>query len=51
MKYRFGAGVKPYNVFGASAGREVQNNLSSPKSGGFFEPIERSIGFVLGSAK
>ena len=50
-KYRFRAGVKLYNVFGASAGRDVQNNLSSPEYGRFFDPIERSIGFVLGSAR
>jgi hypothetical protein len=50
-KYRFRAGVKLYNVFGASAGRDVQNNLSSPEFGRFFDPIERSIGFVLGSAR
>ena len=32
-KYRFRAGVKMYNVFGASADRDVQNNLSSPYYG------------------
>jgi hypothetical protein len=29
----------------------VQNNLGSPEFGQFFNPLERSIGFVLGSAK
>lgn len=50
-KYRFRAGIKLYNVFGASADRDVQNNLASPDYGQFFNPIERSIGFVFGSAK
>jgi TonB dependent receptor-like, beta-barrel/Carboxypeptidase regulatory-like domain len=50
-KYRFRAGLKMYNVFGASAERDVQNNVSSPDYGTFYNPIERSIGFVLGSAK
>jgi carboxypeptidase family protein len=50
-KYRFSAGVKMYNVFGASAQRDVQNNTGSAGFGQFFNPLERSIGFVLGSAK
>ena len=50
-KYRFRAGLKMYNVFGASAERDVQNNISSPDYGTFYNPIERSIGFVLGSVK
>lgn len=50
-KYRFRAGLKLYNVFGVSAARDVQNNLTSPDYGTFFNPIERSIGFVVSSAK
>jgi hypothetical protein len=50
-KYRFRGGIKLYNALGASAMRDVQNNLSSPQYGRFFDPIERSIGFVLGSAR
>ncbi len=50
-KYRFRAGLKMYNVFGASADRDVQNNLTSPDYGTSFNPIERSIGFVLGAAR
>jgi hypothetical protein len=50
-KYRFRAGIKMYNVFGATAHRDVQNNTGSAAFGQFFNPIERSIGFVLGSAK
>jgi hypothetical protein len=49
-KYRFRAGIKLYNVFGRSAARDVQNNLASPDYGRTFNPIERSIGFVFGSA-
>ena len=50
-KYRFRAGIKIYNAFGSSADRDVQNNLTSPNFGQFYNPIERSIGFVFGSAK
>jgi hypothetical protein len=50
-KYKFRAGLKIYNAFGVSAARDVQNNLASPRYGQFFNPIERSIGFVVGSAK
>ena len=32
-KYRFRAGLKLYNVFGASADRDVQNNVTSPDFG------------------
>jgi len=50
-KYRFRAGVKMYNVFGSAADRDVQNNVTSPAYGSFYNPIERSIGFVVGAAK
>jgi hypothetical protein len=50
-KYRFRGGVKVYNLLGASAQRDVQSNVTSPAFGQFFNPLERSIGFVLGSAK
>jgi hypothetical protein len=50
-KYRFRAGLRIYNVFGSSAERDVQNNLTSPNYGQFYNPLERSIGFVIGSAK
>jgi hypothetical protein len=49
-KYRFRGGIRVYNLFGAAAGRDVQNNSTSPRFGQFFNPIERSIGFVLSSA-
>jgi hypothetical protein len=50
-KYRFRGGIKVNNIFGASAERDVQSNIGSPNFGQFLNPIERSIGFVLGSAK
>ena len=50
-KYRFRGGIKVYNLFGASAERDVQSNIASPNYGQFFNPLERSIGFVLGSAR
>ncbi len=49
-KYRVRAGIRVYNIFGASAERDVQSNTASPGYGQFFNPLERSIGFVLGSA-
>jgi hypothetical protein len=50
-KYTFRAGVRMYNAFGASADRDVQNNVASPDFGRFYNPIERSIGIVLGAAR
>jgi hypothetical protein len=50
-KYKFRAGLKIYNAFGVSAARDVQNNITSPDYGGFFNPIERSIGIAFGSAR
>jgi len=50
-KYRFRGGIKIYNAFGAAAERDVQSNITSPNFGQFFNPLERSIGFLIGSAK
>lgn len=50
-KHRFRAGLKLYNVFGSSAGRDVQSNVTAPDYGTSYNPIERSIGFVVGSAR
>jgi hypothetical protein len=50
-KRRFRAGVKLYNVFGAWAERDVHNNITAPDYGSFFNPIERSIGFVIDSGR
>ena len=49
--YRFRAGIKVHNAFGANAERDVQNNITSPEYGQVFNPLERSIGFILGSAR
>lgn len=51
LKYRFRGGIKVYNAFGSTADRDVQGNVTSPNFGQFFNPLERSIGFVVGSAK
>ena len=50
-KYRFRAGLKVYNIFGAVADRDIQNNITAPDFGTSYNPIERSIGFVFGSAR
>jgi hypothetical protein len=50
-KYKFRAGVKIYNVLGVDANRDIQNNLTSPNYGTSYNPLQRSIGFVFGSAK
>jgi hypothetical protein len=50
-KYRFLAGLKVYNAFDTGNERDVQNNITSPNYGQLYNPIERSIGFVLSSAK
>jgi hypothetical protein len=50
-KYRFRAGLRVYNVFGSSADRDIQNNVTAPDFGTPYNPIERSIGFVFGSAR
>ena len=50
-KYTFRAGIRAFNLFGASADRDVQTNTTSPSFGRFFNPIERSIGIVIGSQR
>jgi hypothetical protein len=50
-KYRFNAGIRVYNIFGSGGQRDVQNNIASPAYGQFFNPLERSIGFVFGVAR
>jgi len=50
-KYRFTAGLKVYNVFDTGDERDVQNNITSPDYGTFFNPLQRSIGFVLGTTR
>jgi hypothetical protein len=50
-KYTFRAGIRAFNLFGASADRDVQTNTTSPNFGRFYNPIERSIGIVIGSQR
>ena len=50
-KYKFSAGIKIYNLFSSGSDRDVQNNITSPDFGQFYNPITRSIGFVFGSSK
>jgi hypothetical protein len=50
-KYRFLGGLKVYNIFDAGNERDVQTNVTSPDYGKFYNPIQRSIGFVVSSTK
>ncbi len=50
-KYRFRAGLRAYNVFGAAAERDIQTSLASPLLGTAYNPVDRSIGFVLSSSR
>ena len=50
-KYRFRAGIRVYNAFGAAAERDIQANIASPFYGTAYNPVDRSIGFVFGSVK
>ena len=50
-KYRFRAGIKVFNLFGASAYRDIQTNTTSPFYGTAYNPVERSVGFVFGSGR
>ena len=51
LKYRFTGGIKVYNAFNSGSERDVQNNVTSPDFGKFYNPLQRSIGFVIGSTK
>ena len=50
-KYTFTGGLKIYNAFNTGNERDVQNNITSPDYGKFYNPIERSIGFVISGGK
>jgi hypothetical protein len=50
-KYHFSAGIKIYNTLNAGSERDVQNNIASPDYGNFYNPIQRSIGFVFGTTR
>ena len=50
-KYRFTAGIKIYNAFDSGDERDVQNNVASPDYGKFYNPIQRSIGFLVSTSR
>jgi hypothetical protein len=50
-KYRFRAGIRVYNIFGAAAERDVQTNITSPSYRTTYNPLERSIGFAFGTTR
>ena len=50
-KYRFRGGLRFYNIFGAAADRDIQNNVTSPFYGTSYNPIERSVGITFGSVR
>jgi hypothetical protein len=50
-KFQFTGGIKVYNAFDSGNERDVQNNIASPDYGKFFNPIQRSIGFLLSTGK
>jgi len=50
-KYSFTGGIKIYNTFSAGNERDVQNNITAPDYGTFYNPIQRSIGFVVSGGK
>jgi hypothetical protein len=50
-KFRFVGGLKIYNAFDTGNERDVQTNIASPDFGKFFNPIQRSIGFVVSGSK
>ena len=50
-KYRFTAGIKVYNTFDHGSERDVQTNLTSPDYGQFYNPIQRSIGFLISTSR
>jgi hypothetical protein len=50
-RFRFRAGVRMFNAFGSSAERDIQSNIAAADYGTPYNPIERSIGIVFGSAR
>ncbi len=51
LKYRFTGGIKFYNAFNRGNERDVLTNITSPDYGKFYNPIQRSIGFVISGSK
>jgi hypothetical protein len=47
MKHNVTAGLRLLNAFGTGDERDVQANITAPDYGAFYNPIHRSIGFVL----
>jgi len=50
-KYRFTAGIKVYNAFDTGNERDVQANVAAPDYGSFYNPIQRSIGFLVTTSR
>jgi hypothetical protein len=50
-KYRFTAGIKVYNAFDSGSERDVQTNVTAPDYGRFYNPIQRSIGFLITTSR
>jgi hypothetical protein len=50
-KLRFRAGLRVYNLLGDTGERDIQHNVTSPVFGTAYNPIERSIGLVLGTGR
>ena len=50
-KYRFTGGIKVYNAFDTGDERDVQNNIASPDFGRFYNPLQRSIGFLISTSR
>ena len=50
-KYRFTGGIRIFNAFDSGNERDVQANITAPDYGRFYNPIQRSIGFVLGTTR
>jgi hypothetical protein len=50
-KYQFTAGIKVYNAFDRGNERDVQANVASPDYGRFYNPIQRSIGFLFTTSR
>jgi hypothetical protein len=51
LKWRFTGGIKVYNAFNTGNERDVQTNITAPDYGTFYNPIQRSIGFLISSSK
>ncbi len=50
-KYHFTGGIRVYNAFRTGDERDAQVNITAPDYGTFYNPIFRSIGFVLSASR